>query len=145
MIVKETSDINDIKAILSNAEIYGRIKRDGETKITLLNIPINDNYRYIAGYEEGIIFALCIFCKKGDVNIVHFQVLPEYRLKLAEKFARKCLDFKGTSPLFAVTPECYRPVINFAKKIGFEFYGIHEETFVKNDKEYRQIITRFRE
>ena len=145
MIVKETTNIDDIKAILSNTDIYDRISSDKGDKLTLDTLPVNDDYRYIAGYVDNKIFGLCIYCKKKDITIVHFQVLPDYRRKHAKKFAVKSLDFRGTSPLFAVTPNCYKPVINFALNIGFEIYGVHDELFTKNGKSYQQTITRLKE
>jgi hypothetical protein len=145
LILKETTDIDDIKAILCNPEIYGRIASDSKDKLTVDTLPFNENYRYIAGYINDVVFGLCIYCKKQDITIVHFQVLPDYRKKYAKKFAMKSLDFRGTSPLFAVTPNCYQPVINFALHIGFEIYGVHDELFTKNGKSHQQTITRFKE
>ena len=145
MILKETTDLNEIKAVLCDPEIYDRIASDNGDKLTVDTLPFNDDYKYIAGYVEDVIFGLCIYCKKKDITIVHFQVLPNYRREYAEKFALKSLDYKGTSPLYAVTPNCYKPVINFALKIGFEIYGVHDELFTKNGKSYQQTITRFKE
>jgi hypothetical protein len=145
MMVKETVNMDDIKSVLCHPEIEDRITSDKEDRLTIDTLPLNENYRYIAGYIKDIVFGLCIYCKKQDVTIVHFQVLPDYRKKYAKKFAVKSLDFRGKSPLFAVTPNCYKAVINFALNIGFEVYGVHDEVFTKNGKSYQQTITRFKE
>ena len=60
----------------------------------------------------------------------------------AREFDEKSLKLKRPLPLFAITPECYMSVVNFAIKMGFTIYGTHEEFFIKNGIKYKQIITR---
>ncbi len=145
MILKQTTNLDDIKAVLCNPEIYDRIASDNKGRLSIDTLPFNDGYRYIVGYINNIAFGLCVYCKKQDATMIHFHVLPDYRKKYAKIFAIKSLKLRGTSPLFAVTPNCYKPVINFALNVGFEIYGVHDEIFTKNGKDYQQTITRFKE
>ena len=145
LVVKETTNIDEIKTILCDPDIYGRITSDKGDRLDKDSLPFNENYKYIAGYEGSNILGLSIFCKQGDITILHYQVLPEYRKEYARKFALESLKFKGENPLFTITPNCYRSVINFALNLGFEFYGTHNELFTKNGTSYKQTITRLKE
>ena len=140
--VFETSNADEIRCILSDTDICDRISSDIGGSIDVDNLPISDKYTYIGGYVEGNIIALTIYAHKIDYSIMHFYVLPDYRLGFAREFAEKSLKLKRPLPLFAITPECYMPVVNFAIKMGFKVYGMHEELFIKNGVKYKQIITR---
>ena len=143
MIVKEIVDIKIIALVLSNVDISDRLTSDLNQPICIDNIPISDKYKYIAGFVGGEIIGLCIYCQKEKETVIHFQVLPEYRVKYARKFAVKSLEFRGDLPLYAITPECYAPVINFALNCGFKKLGLHERLFVKNGVSYKQQIMRY--
>ena len=143
MIVRETESRREIKQILSNDEINDRLSSDDGGVFTVDTLPINENYRYIGGYLNDEIFALCIYCRKDHYTVMHFHVLPGFRLRHARQFAKQALSMKDEQPLYAITPSCYRPVVNFAVKMGFEIQGIHDDSFLKNGVEYEQIVTRF--
>ena len=143
MIVKEIDDIKDIALVLSDNDIFDRLSSDLSQPIGVDNIPISDKYKYIAGYVGDDIIGLCIYCHKEKETVIHFQVLPKYRAKYARKFAVESLEFRGDLPLYAITPKCYAPVINFALNVGFKKLGFHATVFIKNGVSYKQQIMRF--
>jgi len=142
MIIKQTSDIDLIKQVLGNSDICERLTSDN-SKWNVDDIPISDDYTYIVGLDGDKLIGLNVFCDKGDHLIIHFNVLSEFRFKYAVEFARLCLQAKGDKPLYAITPNCYRSVINFCLKMGFNVIGEHDVPFIKKGVEYKQTITRF--
>lgn len=142
MIVKETKCKKDILKVLNNEDIYSRMVSDdlqGECPSICFK-----SKRYICGYVDSEVIGVCIYRKIKEGNIIHFYVLPEYRKKYAKNFAKESLKMKGKGDVFAITPLCYMPVINFALKLGFEYTGNHNKFFIKNGVAYEQAVTRLR-
>jgi len=142
MIVRLTKSKKDIFVILNDDDIYNRMASDSRTGEKPF-IVFDNNHKYVIGFVDNKPIGLCIYCKKPSGNIIHFYVLPKCRYKYAKEFAEKALEFKYNGSVFAITPECYMSVVNFALKLGFKECGIHNDTFIKNSKKYKQIITRF--
>jgi len=142
LIVKETKNEADIKAILLDSDIYGRMVSDSKDVISLDEVPINDDYTYIIGKENNKPFGLCIYSHEQDKTLIHFYVLKGSRYKLARKFAKEALKHKGSKPVFAVIPEYHKTVINFAVKAGFEKICNHVDPYFKKGKAYKRVILR---
>lgn len=79
MIVKETTNLDDIKAVLCNPAIYDTIIDDNCPLVEDFEPPIDDDHLYVGGYVKGEIIALMVYHKYLDGNECHVQVLPEYR------------------------------------------------------------------
>jgi hypothetical protein len=136
LIVKKTTCINDIKAVLCNAVIYDTITGDDCPNAEDFEPPVNDEYLYVGGYVGGEIMALMVYHKYLDGNKCHVQVLPEYRKEHAKTFGEQVLLFKGTLPLYAEIPDLYKNVLNFALMNGFNVIDVKENDYIKNGEAY---------
>lgn len=112
MIVKEIDDLEEVEKILFNPEIYERIRASDEDKL-----PIQ-GARYIAGYDNGEIFAIMLYIKR-QVTTCHIQVLQTHRAAHAVKFAKKALELREDNILYTNIPDKYPDVIRFAQHFGF--------------------------
>ncbi len=142
MILKKTTSIDDIKSILCNPAIYDTITEDNSPLAEDFT-PVFEDHLYIGGYVKGEIIALMVYHKHLDGNKCHVQVLPEFRKEYALKFGEQSLLFRGTLPLYAVIPDLYKNVLEFAKHFGFKVIDKKLNSYVKNGKSYNDNILRF--
>ena len=84
-----------------------------------------------------------VYHKHLDGNKCHVQVLPEFRKEYALKFGEQSLLFRGTLPLYAVIPDLYKNVLEFALHFGFKVIDKKLNSYVKNGKSYNDNILRF--
>lgn len=136
MILKQTTDIDEIKAILCNPSIYDTITGDSCPLVGDFDPPITNDYFYVGGYIDGEIIALMVYHKYLDGNECHVQVLPEYRKEYAIKFGEQSLCFRGTLPLYAEIPDLYKNVLGFALLNNFKVIDIKKDEYIKNGKTY---------
>lgn len=144
MIVKETTNIDDIKAVLCNHEIYVTISDDNDPAIEDFEPPLTDEYLYVGGYVKGEIIAIMVYHKYLDGLECHVQVLPEFRRKYAIEFGEQSLRFRGTRPLYAEIPDLYQNVLSFAKMNNFEVISIKDDGYIKNGINYPINVLRYR-
>ena len=145
MIVKETDNIDDIKAVLCNPTIYDTITDDNCPLASEYDPPINDDYLYVGGYVKGEIIALMVYHKYLDGNECHVQVLPRFRKEHAINFGEQSLLFKGTLPLYAEIPDLYKNVLNFALLNNFKVINVKDNDYVKNGKTYNVNVLEFQD
>jgi hypothetical protein len=143
MILKKTTDIDDIKAILCNPAIYDTITGDTCPLIDDFKPPINNEYLYVGGYVKGEIAALMVYHKYLDGNECHVQVLPKYRKEYAINFGEQSLLFRGTLPLYAEIPDLYKNVLTFALLNNFKVIDIKKDDYIKNGKTYNVNVLRY--
>ncbi len=143
MIVKETTNLDDIKAVLCNPAIYDTITDDNSPLIEDFEPPIDDEYYYVGGYVKGEIAALMVYHKYLDGNECHVQVLPEYRKEHAKQFGEQALLFRGTLPLYAEIPALYKNVLDFALKNNFRVIKTKEDGYIKNGVKYLINVLRY--
>jgi len=144
LILKETTSIDDIKAVLCNPAIYDTITDDNCPLIEDFEPPINDDYLYVGGYVKGEIVALMVYHKYLDGNKCHVQVLPGARKEHAINFGEQSLLFKGTLPLYAEIPDLYKNVLDFAKLNNFEVIERINNGHIKNGVEYTVNVLRYK-
>ena len=144
MIVKETTNIDDIKAVLCNPAIYDTISDDNDPALEDFEPPITDEYLYVGGYVKGAIIAIMVYHKYLDGLECHVQVLPEFRRKYAIEFGEQSLRFRGTRPLYAEIPDLYQNVLSFAKMNNFEVISIKDDGYIKNGINYPINVLRYR-
>lgn len=145
MILKQTTNIDDIKAVLCNPAIYDTITDDNCPLSEGFEPPIDDDHLYIGGYVKGKIAALMVYHKYLDGNKCHVQVLPEYRKEHAKGFGEQSLLFKGTRPLYAEIPDLYKNVLDFAKLNNFEVIKRINNGHIKNGVECTVNVLRYKE
>ena len=137
LIIKQTKDLNVIKRVLFDAHIYSTISDDEIEKEENFKLPVNDDYRYYAGYVNGDIIGLMIYHPYLDGEECHVQVLVKYRKKYAKQFGEQSLLMRDrTRPLYAEIPEFYTNVLNFAKLNGFKVIDTQLNNFTKQGKTY---------
>jgi hypothetical protein len=144
LILKETTNIDDIKAVLCHPDIYDAITDDQCPAIECFEPPVNDEYLYIGGYVKGEIIAVMVYHKYKDGNKCHVQVLPAHRKEHAKKFGQQSLLFRGTVPLYAEIPDLYKNVLDFALLNDFEVISVIENDYIKNGKTYNVNVLRYK-
>lgn len=144
MITKQTTNIEDIKAVLCDPAIYDTITDDNSPLVDDFEPPISDDYTYIAGYLDDKIIGVVVYHSYLDGNKVHVQVLPEYRKEYARKFVEQSLLFKGTLPLYAEIPDLYKNVLDFAILNHGKVIDIKENDYIKNGKAYNVNVLRYK-
>ena len=144
MIIKETTNLDDIKEVLCHPEIYDTISTDKCPPVEELDIPIDDNCRYVVGYIKGEPIGVMVYHKVDDKNFCHVQVLPEYRCKYALEFGEKSLNFRGKEDLYAVIPDLYKNVLAFAILNNFEVVDVKESGYIKNGKNYNVNVLKYK-
>jgi hypothetical protein len=142
MIVKETTNQEQIRTILCNTLIYDTIASDDCPGVNDFDIPF-DGHRYVGGFVNGEIIALMVYHTYKDGNKCHVQVLPEHRKKYAQKFGEQSLMFRGTQPLYAEIASLYQNVLDFALTFGFEVLDKNIADYKKNGQLYDTYILRF--
>lgn len=143
MIVKETTDIDDIKAVLCNPAIYDTISDDNDPKVEEFEPPITNEYLYVCGYVNGEPVGLMVYHKYLDGNKCHVQVLPEFRKEHAIEFGQQSLLFRGTVPLYAEIPDLYQNVLDFARLNNFEVIDKYDDGYIRNGVKYSTNVLRY--
>jgi hypothetical protein len=143
MIVKETTDIDEIKEILCHPEIYDSITSDNCPPAEKFSPPVNDDYKYVGGFVGGEIVALMVYHTYKDGNECHVQVLPEFRKEYARKFGEQSLMFRGLNKLYAEIPTLYKNVLDFAQLNGFEIIDVRESDYIKNGQTYSVNVLKY--
>ena len=116
MMVRATTNHNEIKSILWDKEIYPLISNGLEISAEAANLP--DSVLYLGGYNPEI-FAVSCFHKFKDGLKFHPNILPSYRLEHARRFIQMCLSMVK-SPVYIEIPKHRKRLLNFATKIGFD-------------------------
>ena len=145
MIVKEATNIDEIKSILCNEAIYDTIGSDSAPLVDDFEPPINDEYLYVGGYVKGEIIALMVYHKYLDGQECHVQVLPKHRKEHAIKFGQQSLLFKGTAKLYAEIPSLYKNVLDFALMNNFKVIKVRKNDYIKNGKPYDVNVLEFQD
>jgi hypothetical protein len=145
MIVKETTDKEEIKAVLCHPEIYDCIAGDGCPPREEFEPPIDSEHKYIGGFVKGEIIALMVYHAFNNGSECHVQVIPTHREQFAFDFGKKSLGFRDASkPLYATIPTKYPNVLSFASLFGFEAVKTIKDDYTKNGKKYDNILLEYR-
>ena len=118
MIVGRTTDLEEIRSILCHEDIFRFISEGVEIKPEDYVPPIAGTI-YLAGYDDGVLFALaCIHPFKDGVKY-HPNVLKEHRLRLSRDFVKQSLTMIKY-PVYVEIPKYRKKLLNFATKLGFD-------------------------
>lgn len=134
MIITETKDIDKIKRVLCDPEIYERITDDGSPNLEDFKpIPPNDKVYYLTDENNiGVVFAHW----KNYITLEgHVHILKEHRSDAMEFFDKSLKwAWENTRALKIVVsiPDIYRDVLKFVGKNGFVVEGISENSYLKN-------------
>lgn len=117
MIIRKTTDQDEIKKILFHPSIYPNISEGVELDCDNTVFPV-DRVLYLGGYDPDI-FALACFHSFQDGLKFHPNVLPSHRLKYGRDFVKQTA-FMVKSPIYVEIPKNRKRLFNLAKKIGFD-------------------------
>lgn len=144
MIIKKTTDTEEVRTVLCDPDVYDTITDDSSPDSDDFDPPIDAAHRYYAGYVNGVIIGVMIYHPYLDGNKCHVQVLPEYRKEHAKKFGEQSLLFKGTLPLYAEIPDLYKNVLAFALLNDFSIIKVKENDYIKNGQAYNVNVLRYK-
>lgn len=139
MILRRTFDADEIRAILTDPDIYERITSDDAKKV---EIPLTRDFFYLIAEVSGNPIGLAILHPYEDGFEAHYQVLPQYRKSHAVQFAQKALEMFRGHKIYGLVPEYYPNVIAFDKKIGFEHIDTIPNDFKKDGQLYDRFVMR---
>ena len=141
MIVERCYDVEVIKALATEPDVYERIREDGW--------PSSDHYRpdlynciYVVGYVNSDPIGMGIACPINNVTCEgHFAVLPKYREQYASELFSKTIEWifsKEFSKVVVQIPFLYPDVKRFVEKHGFELEGVNRKSVMKNGEIHDQ-------
>lgn len=117
MIVKQTTNIEEIKSILFHNDI---LELNEQINIDKDDFNFHtDKIYYVGGYDKEKIVALACFNQFRDGLRFHPNVLKSYRQRYGREFVRytatmlKCI-------IYIEIPEKRRDLFNLARKLGFD-------------------------
>ena len=129
MIVRETTDIEEIKSVLCHKDIFSYISEGVDIEPEEYEPPLN-NVVYLIGYSKGRAFALACFHPFKDGLKFHPNVLSGYRLKYARDFVKQSLCMIKC-PVYVEIPKNRKRLQSKLKKkkkfVIDVFYGTEEE------------------
>ena len=140
MIIRETDDIELIKRIFCDPEIYARISDDGSPEAEDFN-PVEpcDHVYYLTDDSET---CLVYFHWKNCVTLEgHIQILKSHRGSAMEfgELAKKWVwDNTDARKIEVTIPDIYPDVFKFIQKQGFKLEGLSENSYLKNGKLHDQ-------
>ena len=124
----------EVARVLYDDEIWERITDDHCPPREQFPVP---PLHYLGGYVDGTIVALYSLhtdTARHEGWRMHFMVLKAHR-RLASLFIAAFLEL-SPRPLYVVIPKCYRSVINFAGKWGFDLYAIDLNAYRKGGRSF---------
>jgi hypothetical protein len=131
--VEPTTDICLIKEVIGS--VYDEVTEDGDPEFEDYT-PSVEGRLYLAGYVNGDVIGIVVYCYHADRTMIHIMVRPEFRARYAGVLARKALrERQGT--IFTEIPDLYPNVIEFAKRFGFKVID-RSDTCFKKGVEYVQ-------
>lgn len=141
MIVRQTHDPDDLKAVLGHPAIWECISSDNApTPDQFAWGKMANNWRCIAGYVDDKPIAVMAYHTFLDGEKLHIQVLPEHRKQYAREFAEAALLF-ANGTLYAEVPDTYPNVQRFTESFGFEPIDHYWSGRAKNGEPF--MITRY--
>ncbi len=134
--IRDVTDEEEIKSILTDEEIYGRITHDDcpDRKDYIFRDPFES--RFIGGYVDGKIIGLVVY----HDNKIHVNVLKPYRKVYKRELLRGSLGMIDAPVIFAEIPSLFPQIIVFAESEGFREIDVIKGGFKKNGKSYNTHI-----
>ena len=121
MILEVTNDVNIVRDIMTDSDIWEKIKEDGIEKEGI-NFHLPDNVLMIKAVVDNVI-GLHMFTAEDDKILYHPMLLKAFRRDYGREFFERGINwfFDNTkySRLYAEIPVTHRSTINLAKKLNF--------------------------
>jgi hypothetical protein len=141
VIIKQTYDIDLIKRIFCEPEIYERIRDDGSPEAKDFNPVDPSNYVYYLtdDSESCLLYLSWKNCVTLDG---HIQILKNHRNNAMEfgKLAKQWIwDNTKARKIEVTIPDIYPDVLQFIQKQGFIVEGLSTNSYLKNGKLHNQV------
>lgn len=130
MITVDYANNRDVDVLVYNPELSDRITDDYCPALKDFEMQYHNSV-FIGGYIEGKIASL--FIVHMD-QTMHFMVLPCYRMR-ARELLNESLKL-WPYDVYCIIPVLYKPVINFARKMGFKEVARLPDDHLKNGVYY---------
>lgn len=136
MILKLTTDTALIKSLVTDSEIWEKVKQDGIDKETFTpNVP---NNVIILSVSVECVIGMHQFTDHGDKVLYHPILLKQFRKDYGREFFDKGIkwffDNTKCDKLIAEIPVTDKSTINLAKHLNFEEISIIENGVKRNNK-----------
>lgn len=137
IITSELIDPEEAVSILTDPEVYDRIKDDEfpEEPPTDRNVWPPPESIYYGGFVDGELASVSIVHPTENGGQFHFQVLKPYREHKRE-LLRQALEYYRDWNLWCEIPDLYPGVLKLAKEFGFREVEVLSDHYVKNGQRY---------
>jgi len=133
-LIEPTSDLDLIKSILTDPDLYKAMNQDGSKDITEFKV-VTKNVSYLLISEESPIGLIILHPDSRVSYRLHIAILPKHR-KHSEKAGKDGLNwiFTNTSirKINAEIPTVHQNVIKFTEKNGFTREGTRRKSYLKD-------------
>lgn len=143
MIIEPTLDMELVRNILFEPEIWERAAEDGIDKESFY--PGTDNMAiWLLCIEDEQIIGIILLHTDTTVSVkIHPYLLKTHREKgriMMAAFYKWFLENTEDkiNKINTSIPEFYKKVINFAKKVGFRKEGVNRDSYLKDGQLYGQ-------
>lgn len=137
MITSELIDIEEAVSILTDPEVYERIRDDEfpEEPPKDRNVWPPPESIYYGGFVDGELASVSIVHPMENGDQFHFQVLKPYREHKRE-LLRQALAYYSDRKLWCEIPDPYSSVLKLAKEFGFREVEVRPGAHLKNGQRY---------
>ena len=150
MILERTKDLDLIKGVLTDSEMWERIKED-DNELEDFKIPDNQELIWLAiNTEDGLAGLFYMHNINATTIQLHAHILEPFRKKYAKIAGKLVITYfsemeERVNKLVAEIPVCYPDVYHFSIKNGLQDEGINRKSTLKNGEfmdQHRLGITR---
>ncbi len=128
MIVKETTNMDEIKSIIFHPDIRPNLE-DDDNKV--VELPVDDS-KYIGCYIDDKIVGIGMYHKVEGVTVCHMHMLKEYRKEHGLDFGEAALAFRPDDVLYTNIDETFGNIMTYVESLGFELFQVVKNAIRKN-------------
>lgn len=153
--LKEIDDLEVIREILIEPEMWDRISEDGQKKEDFI-ISDNPAFIWVGVFSRGnitrdrkLIGIFFLHALNKTTLQIHAHIKKEFRKEFAKRAGKEIISYfvneTDFEKLLAEIPVVYQDVYHYTKSFGFIDEGINRQSFLKKGKvidQYRLGLTR---
>ena len=128
MIARETKNIDEIKSILFDDEIWNRVKADN------CNSEFIEDCKYIGCYLDGKIVGVGMYHQVEDFTMCHMNILKEHRKTIGLEFGKEALKHSPSDTLYTNIPEIFPGIMRYVEALGFKLVSVVKDAIKKDGK-----------
>ena len=138
MNLEPIKDMEVVKSILTDSEMWARIKED-DNELEAFEVPDNDELLWLGIYtDDGLAGMFFIHNLNLSTIQLHAHILEPYREKYAKEAGKLVITYFAhvmsdrINKLVAEIPVCYPDVYHFSLKNGLKDEGINRASILKD-------------